>query len=1808
MRKASKKFIALVLVFLMVWCYSGTVIFAGDDHGNGFSTASQIQIRRNIDGVIETSGDVDYFKFTTGSAGIYTIGTNGATDTYGYLYDSNTSNTLLDQNDNGDSGSSNFSITKALLANHTYYIAVQHYNIDTGTGFYNLRVEFSDLVVQLSNAQNQVAVTNTIYPKFRVYNKGSSTINLSNIKLRYYYTTDYHVGQNCVVDWVSVDTSYITSSIVKMSSPVNGADCYVEFGFTNGTISPGGNLVIMPRVYHTDWSNYYQQGDYSFEATATDFVNSFRVTAYNSGNLIWGREPADIVATPTPIQIVTPTPTPIPTITPTPKPSTIVTPTPVPTVLPTQVSNIYQAEDATIYKGVIETLYTGYTGSAYVNYDYGTDSYVEWVVNVSTSGTKTLKFRYANGGTTDRPMAISVNGNVVNNNLSFGSTGVWNTWGESSMNATLNAGINIIKAISANPNGGPNVDCLEIVGSTVPPTPVPTTVLEYEAENLSSTVSGATVQTSIEAEYSGGKGVVFNGDGNGDYIQFTLPNVPAGNYLVKYTYKAFYNRGINQLSIDGVNQGAPVDQYSSVSKFSSEAVLGTKNFSTSGNKLFRFTVTGKNGSSANYLITVDKIILIPQQHLVSYKFDETSGITAADSSGNGKTATLVGNPKWVSGYINNALDLSGSNQYASLPEGIVSTLNDFTISTWVKLDTLGNWSRIFDFGTGTTACMFLATKTHLNTLRFNITNGSEGDQSIDASGPLAIGSWQHVVVTLSGNVGTLYVNGIKVGENNNITLNPSDLGNTNLNYIGKSQYSADSYLDGAIDDFNIYSYALSSNDIKNNYLSGLPSKSSNIIEVENSGLTGGAFFNNAAYVYSGYGYAEAIGKVGAASEILFKVPSTGNYDFRIRYANSSGNTSSLTVYANDTKIQKIYFKNMPTWDYFGDSFVTLPLVAGANKISFVYEPDDLGSVNLDYMSYTPSLSSSASTNLALSKAITFSCGGNTSPELANDGVSSDASRFTRLGGSGTQWMQIDLGQAYNVNRIKLWHYFGDSPQYPRIFRDVIIQLSNDPTFKSGVSTVFNTDKNNDAGQGEGQDSEYIEDKNGKEIVFDTIKARYVRLWSSGSNLSSSNIYTEVQVMSNEGGYWKADEGLGTVLKDAYSNNNITLGTSSMAPKWEVNGKFGKAIRFDGNNDYININKKDIPYPWTASFWVKREDTANPGAVLLASPNYELMLEQYGGGRKIGFTDVIRNKNYYFNYSIPITSGIQSNWVNLTMVGTSAGVSLYIDGEFIGANPNPIFCPMSTIGSSTNSLKGVLDEIRVFDRELSQMQISEIAAKGLPVPVIENPYDGKELVKGSVTADRDISRVLLKQDVTLNYNFSGDNVSFTSKPKDIILIFDESGSMGTDLRGQINYNVEEKRITIAKQAASQFVEKFRGTNTNIGMISIENYTNTIFSPVSMLSLNADGTAVNEAALQNHINKLKPKDHTNIGDAMRVAYWMLKDSPNDKYVVLMTDGVSTSYSLNSANTSEYEMGPGIIDKDLERWYKSGFDPDGRNMLYATTFGKLLSGIGVKSHIIGFSVNDEECELLENIAISSNADMVEDNSKHFYRAKSANELYEIYMKISGEIIDTINIGSALFTQTFPEGVSVTSVPSGFTITEKNGIYTVTGTINDLKLKLNSLSIDSRDYQLDTSSIPPLDIKIKYNTAGLKNFEGFKIAYNDPEGIPREYIGNNLSTLGEVIEITLDKDKAILPIGKTMRIKVTSVSPEYAPQTVNWVSSDETVAIVTPIPSSMNGCWEAEVTSTGKEGTVDISAVSTYDSMFEEKCNVIIWVIDIS
>jgi hypothetical protein len=166
----------------------------------------------------------------------------------------------------------------------------------------------------------------------------------------------------------------------------------------------------------------------------------------------------------------------------------------------------------------------------------------------------------------------------------------------------------------------------------------------------------------------------------------------------------------------------------------------------------------------------------------------------------------------------NSIRLNGGqpNQYVDLPDGIVGALTDFTISAWVNWNGNQDWARVFDFGAGTGTYMFLTPNAGgAPGARFAITMpGAGGEQQITWANQLPTG-WHHVAVTKAGTVGTLWVDGVPVATNNNITINPSQLagGNTPNNWIGRSQF-ADPLLNGAVDDFNLFDHALTQADIQ----------------------------------------------------------------------------------------------------------------------------------------------------------------------------------------------------------------------------------------------------------------------------------------------------------------------------------------------------------------------------------------------------------------------------------------------------------------------------------------------------------------------------------------------------------------------------------------------------------------------------------------------------------------------------------------------------------------------------------------------------------------------------------------------------------------------------------------------------------------------------------------------------------------------------------------------------------------------------------------------------------------------------------
>ena len=128
-------------------------------------------------------------------------------------------------------------------------------------------------------------------------------------------------------------------------------------------------------------------------------------------------------------------------------------------------------------------------------------------------------------------------------------------------------------------------------------------------------------------------------------------------------------------------------------------------------------------------------------------------------------------------------------------------------------------------------------------------------------------------------------------------------------------------------------------------------------------------------------------------------------------------------------------------------------------------------------------------------------------DMVTDGEKSGGDGYFIELGPGPQWVQVDLGSSNTLHAILAWHYHSQA----RVYRDVVVQVSDDKDFKKGVTTVFNNDHDNSSKLGAGKDKEYIEVAEGRLFDPKGAKGRYVRLYSNGNTANDLNHYVEVEV-------------------------------------------------------------------------------------------------------------------------------------------------------------------------------------------------------------------------------------------------------------------------------------------------------------------------------------------------------------------------------------------------------------------------------------------------------------------------------------------------------------------------------------------------------------------------------------------------------------------------------------------------------------------------------------------------------------------------
>ena len=190
-----------------------------------------------------------------------------------------------------------------------------------------------------------------------------------------------------------------------------------------------------------------------------------------------------------------------------------------------------------------------------------------------------------------------------------------------------------------------------------------------------------------------------------------------------------------------------------------------------------------------------------------WQMEEGSGSFLIDATANGNDANITGSPTWVSGKDGQALDLSGTGQYAVAPDSnSLDATNAITLAAWVKPEKVATQNILKKtMGTTTTNGYELSLSSANKVfIRFNGSTTYRVDSL--TSYPTDGNTWMHVAATYDGTIIKVYINGVLDSSANPATTTIG-VNSTNLGIGAQSDGTA--LYQGLLDDARIYNRALS---------------------------------------------------------------------------------------------------------------------------------------------------------------------------------------------------------------------------------------------------------------------------------------------------------------------------------------------------------------------------------------------------------------------------------------------------------------------------------------------------------------------------------------------------------------------------------------------------------------------------------------------------------------------------------------------------------------------------------------------------------------------------------------------------------------------------------------------------------------------------------------------------------------------------------------------------------------------------------------------------------------------------------------
>jgi len=668
-----------------------------------------------------------------------------------------------------------------------------------------------------------------------------------------------------------------------------------------------------------------------------------------------------------------------------------------------------------------------------------------------------------------------------------------------------------------------------------------------------------------------------------------------------------------------------------------------------------------------------------------YKFDEGQGTIANNSGSIGSilNATLSGNtlPTWTTGKINKGLSLNGIEGVGSVVTtgATLSLTSDVTYTGWFKINSFNDWASVFgnlkyNSGTSSVGINFIPFNGYIKVC--SGTGSGNYNTNDFTSTEITTNKWIYGALVYNGSEIKVYINGKLINS-----ANRSSIVHTNTTFtMGRwaSDYSGYNF-PGSIDEVKIYNYALSADEIKQDYNQG----SSAVIGKSNQTI--GGTTTSLDYCIPG--------DASACSAPI------GEYKMEEGVGTTTYDTSGNNINAG--------FSGSPTW--------TTGKIG--NGINFNGTSDFLSNTIKNFYTGT-TLEAWVKTTSTDSTTV---YDGNAAQNIIGDTTQGVASGFGVHGGKVRY--QIYYNTWYNVLgntsvNDGLWHFISVTHK------------------TSGEVIIYVDGKQDNTGTISYWGFQYNVIGRGYNADYFTGKLDQIRIYNYARTPA------QIAYDYNKGapiGHWKFDECQGNIAYDSSGVGNTgtitiganiqnTIGTCSGggSSAWGVGstGKTNSAINLDGNDDYINITSNLLAGTMpqiSVSAWIKNGNSGNE--TIIATRGWYSgdtgwgwwLLKDHDNKLKFGInTD---DNEAVFNQTIDTT---ETTWYHVVGTYDGATINIYVNG--VKGTPysktgSIIFGANTYIGRGTYNgglayhFNGLIDDVRIYNYALTSEQVKQVYNNG-----------------------------------------------------------------------------------------------------------------------------------------------------------------------------------------------------------------------------------------------------------------------------------------------------------------------------------------------------------------------------------------------------------------------------------------------------------------------------------------------------------------